>query len=92
MPKKSDTPKVFATAKDVTLLRDLIRDEGRITAEVVSVKDIPDFGLEEDFMVVLVKFADAYYADTVIADKKLKAGDTAKFFIVPGESFPRSEA
>lgn len=88
---KVETTVEFVSAKDVKLIRDLVRNEGKIKTAIVSVKDIPDFGLDKDFMVVLIKFGDVYYADTVIVSKKVKAGDTVIFFMAPGESFPHAD-
>lgn len=65
--------------------------ESPVTAEVVSLHDLPDMG-GEDFVVVLVKLNDEFYADTVIVEgEKLTPGAQVEFTADPEGSFPTAK-
>lgn len=83
----SDTANEPKAAQHPKSLRSVLTDTPTV-AEVVSVKDLPESG-SDDFMVVLVKLNDEFYADTVIVQgDKLVAGSKAEFTADPNGSHP----
>lgn len=78
------------TAKNPKSLRSVLTATPTV-AEVVSVKDLPEMG-GDDFMVVLVKLNDEFYADTVIVEgEKLQPGTQAEFTADEAGSFPKAK-
>ncbi len=76
----------YEAAKDVLPLRGSL---GKIvTTQIVSARDIPDIGSEEDYFVILVKLEGRWFADTVIVTDGSKPKKDDVYRIYPGVSFP----
>lgn len=78
------------TAQNPKSLRTVL-GESPVVAEVVSLHDLPDMG-GEDFVVVLVKIGEDFYADTVIVEgEKIEAGAAVEFTADAEGSFPHAK-
>jgi len=86
-----DVPKTyFATIREVKQIRALVRNEGPVLVDVVSVCDIPELGLFEDLYVLLVQFSGKYYVDTVTVNEKIEPSDSCRISMQGGHSFPHA--